>query len=113
MTDEPMDEFMAGMSEAMGSFLAAMPAGPMAGRVAVLIAAAVRASELPREQAMCTLAMMVRDEHQAAGVSIHVAVPVEGQPGQRQVLVFNSDGTSHGCEAVVVGKVGDAPPTAH
>ena len=113
MTDEPMDEFMAGMSEAMGSFLAAMPAGPMAGRVAVLIAAAVRASELPREQAMCTLAMMVRDEHQAAGVSIHVAVPVEGQPGQRQVCVYNSDGTAYEADAIVTGRIDDAPPRAH
>ena len=104
MDDRTIDEHMA-------EVLAAMPDGPMGGRLATAIGALVRASGLPPEDAWCALAAMVSAVHGDA--CVRVALPVEGEPQCRLLVTCHANGAVQQEHAVVTGTMGDAAPRAH
>ena len=102
------------IDDVMAAVLAAMPADlTMPVRLASLVAAAVRASQLPPESAWCALARVVSDGHGDAPACVKVALPVEGAADERLLVTLHANGAMEQQHAIVTGRMGDAPHVAH
>ena len=97
------------IDDVMAEVLAAMPSDlTMPIRLASLVAAAVRASDLPPEVAWCTLARVASDGHDNAPACIKIALPVEGEADQRLLVTLRANGNVEQQPAVVTGRIDEA-----
>ena len=86
------DDSVIELDDLVGRVLAAMPDDePMATKMTVLVAAVLKASGLPGDEAMCALAAMVGVFHDGVEASIVVGLPGD-TPDERLVMIYDSDG---------------------
>ena len=102
------------IDDVMAEVLAAMPSDlTMPIRLASLVAAAVRASDLPPEVAWCTLARVASDGHDNAPACIKIALPVEGAANERLLVTLHANGAVEQQQATVTGRLDDGAARPH
>ena len=91
-------------------FLSALPDGPMSARVGIALAALIRAAAANPLDAMSALPIIVASAFdRPATAELRIAFGVEGEPDEREVYRFTSEGEMERAVAVVVGEVDHGP----
>ena len=105
--DKAHAAMLVSLDDAIGDILGELPPGPMGGRLATLIGAAMRASGLPAGECWTTIAALASDVHEGQPASVIVCVQHGGEGGEHELVAFQHNGN---IQPLAGRTVGHAPP---